>query len=77
VVEAKVVAANIPLHQPVRRVADRQRVGRSEALQPGCEVGRLSQSQLLVSATVPHRAHNHQPGMDADPDGEARALGLF
>ena len=71
---AEVVAAKIPLHQPVRCLTDRHRIGHSEALQPGREVRCLAQGQLLVAAAAPHGAHDHRPRMDADPHGEPHAL---
>ena len=47
------------------------------ALQPGCEVGRLAQGQLLVAATASHGAHDHRPRMDANPHREPNAFSLF
>jgi hypothetical protein len=46
-------------------------------LEPGREVGRLPQGQLLVAPPAPHRAHGHRPRMDADADGEPQAVGLY
>ena len=74
---AEVVAAKIPLHQPVRCLTDRHRIGRGEALQPSREVGRLAQGQLLMAAPTPHGAYHYRPRMDADPHGEPEAFALL
>ncbi len=49
------------------------RVRRRQPLQAGSNVGHLSQRQLLLLVSTSHGAH-HQPGVDAETDGDADAF---
>jgi hypothetical protein len=41
-------------------------------LQPRCDIGRIPQSQLLVSLPAPDLTNHHQPGVDADAQAQAQ-----
>src|SRR5450432_54805 len=68
------LAREPPLYQPVRALADEHGVGRSDALQPSCDVGRLAERQPLVATGARDLTNHDDPGVDADPHREIWTL---
>ena len=59
-----------PVHQACRHGANHHRVGRGEILEPGRDVGRFPERQVLVPPTPTHHPHHDRAGVDAKPHGE-------
>ena len=74
---AQRLAGKEPLDQPQGGGTDHYRVGRCQSLQPGGNVGRVAQSQLLLPPATAHGAHYYRPGMHANPHRQPHAAFLL
>jgi hypothetical protein len=73
----KRLAGEIVLDEPLRHRADDDGIGCGQPLEAGCNIGRLSQGQLLLPPATTHLPHHDEPCVDAHTDRQAdpRTLG--
>src|SRR5215471_14358409 len=74
---SQILAGKITLHQAMRRGTDHHRIGRSQALDSGGDIGSLAEGQLLVSATTAYLTDNDQARMNAQTEGKLHPVGLL
>ena len=69
-VRPQVFQGKSALHQAGRHGTNHHRVRRGEVLEPGRNVGRFPERQVLVPPAPTHHPHHDRAGVDAEPHGE-------
>ena len=67
------LAGKEPREQSQGRGTDHDRIGSRQFLQPGGDVGRLAQGQVLLPPAATHGAYHHRTGMHAHAHGQPHA----
>src|SRR6266545_4340027 len=74
--DPEVMHGEIPLHEARGRTADHHGVRSSKTLEAGCNVWRLAQGELFLSAPFPYFSHHDQTRMHSYPGCQAHPLAL-
>src|SRR5262245_40021953 len=74
---SQVLTIKIALYQPRCGITDHQGIGDRQPLDPGSDIGGLTQRQLFLTSCTAHVPNHDQPCMDTNTDGKFAPFGLW
>ena len=73
-VHAKILEVEHPAHQPPGALTDHDTIGGGQSFEPGSNIRRLTEGQLLVPPSAPHLPHDDWACVDPHPNGQSDPL---